>query len=60
MISFYEILIYAQNNGITVYTSHLGELDALLHRVLKVLSNVIKLLFIFFIVFFKTELHRIQ
>ena len=36
MISFYKILISAQNNGITVYTSHLGELDALLHRVLKV------------------------
>ena len=36
MISFYKILISTQNNGITVYTSHLGELDALLHRVLKV------------------------
>ena len=36
MISFHEILISAQNNGITVYTSHLGELDALLHRVLEV------------------------
>ena len=36
MISFNEILISAQNNGITVYTSHLGELDALLHRVLEV------------------------